>query len=118
VVFDLGAGRVRLDRLRPLLDTPVPYPSLESGTIPFNVLSGAVSHASLTPNDKAQLVEAVRTRRAVLKQALVAQTDDRFRQEVDGLINEFNALDGKIRALGGVVKEGRWAVSSATSAGG
>jgi hypothetical protein len=82
----------------------------EGGTIPFDVLTLAVSEGSLAPNDKAQLVEAVRARRAVLKQALVAETDGRFRQEVDGLMNELNALDGKIRALGGVVKESRLAV--------
>jgi hypothetical protein len=90
----------------------------ESGTMPFDVLSGAVLEASSAPNDKAQLVEAVRERRVLLKQALVAETDERFRQEVVGLLNDVRALNGKIRALGGVVKEHRWAVSSRTSSEG
>ena len=44
--------------------------------------------------------------------------DERFRQEVDRLLNDVCALNGKIRALGGVVNEDRWGVLSRTGIGG
>ena len=82
------------------------------------MLSGAVEHSDLAPNEKAQLVEAVRARRGVLKQALVAEASDRFRHQVAELINEIRALNGKMRALGGVLDESRWAVPSTGGEGG
>jgi hypothetical protein len=92
----------------------------ESGTVPFDLLSGALDHSDLAPNDKAQLVEAVRRRRDRITEALSAsaKSDDFFQKYVPGLINEVRAQDARIRALGGVVNDARWLFPSSHTAEG
>lgn|GEM_PF-1157062 len=82
----------------------------ESGTIPFGALIGEVDHSDLAPNDAAQLVEAVRRRRGLLRQAAEANASPDIRAQVPALLDEIRSLAGRIRALGGVIDENRWAI--------
>jgi transcriptional regulator with XRE-family HTH domain len=95
----------------------------ESGTLPFDVLVGGLEDSEyaspdlLAPNAKAQLVNAVRDRHAYFRDALKAESDDRYRHQLPDLVNRVREENAKIRALGGVVRDDRWAITHSADGG-